>query len=91
MVLVSLEPNFNNKSSCSTDLLRILKSDMKIRNQIYFKRKSIKATVVYQHLDTMRSNHNLTFNWDISFEATIEKANCVLERLFTMISPKDNQ
>jgi len=86
---VSLASNFDNKSSCSTNLARIIKFGVEISNQIYFKRKSVKATVAYQHLDIMRPSHNFTFNWNISFEATIEKATFITDRLtdyFTTIS-----
>jgi len=79
--IISLASNFDSKSQCSTDLVRIIKFGEEKSNQIYFKRKSIKATVAYQHLDTMKYNHNFTFNWDISFNATIEKATFTIERL----------
>jgi hypothetical protein len=87
--IVSLASNFGSKSQCSTDLVRIIKLGVKTSNQIYFKRRSIKATVAYQHLDTMRSSHNLTFDWNISFKTIIEKANFITDRLtdyFTTIS-----
>lgn len=78
--IVSLASNFNDKSQCSTNLEEIIKFGMGKSNQIYFKRKSIRATVGYQYLDTMRYRHNGTFNRNISSRATLEKATFLTQR-----------
>jgi hypothetical protein len=59
-------------------------------NQIYFKRRSIRATVAYQHLDAMRHNHNLTFGRNISFDITVEKANLITERFLSYFETTAN-
>ena len=79
--IVSLSSKFDNKSKCLTDLVRIIKFGVKKKNQIYFKRKSVKATIAYQHLHVMRYNRNTVFDFNISLNAAIEKANIITERL----------
>ncbi|CAF0857220.1 unnamed protein product [Rotaria sp. Silwood1] len=79
--IVSLTMNFNNTSICSTNLVQIIQFGLQKINQIYFKRRSIEATVAYHHLDQIRQNHNFTFNWNVSFNINIQKARFVTEHL----------
>ena len=79
--IISLTMNFANESTCSTDLEQIIKFDASKVNQIYFKRRSVQATVGYQHLDKMRQHRSFTVGWNISLNAIITKANFVTECL----------
>ncbi|CAF2651486.1 unnamed protein product [Rotaria sp. Silwood2] len=86
-----LTMNVNNNSTCSTDLVRIIKFEKEKINQIYFKRKSILATVAYQYLDKMRQDRNLTFDWKISFSTTIKKATIVTKHLISYFKSIPNK
>ncbi|CAF1149542.1 unnamed protein product [Rotaria sordida] len=88
--ILSLTMNFNNNSTCSTDLIRIIKFSMHKINQIYFKRQSIQATIIYQYLDKIRPIHNFTFNRNISFDPIIKKAKFVTDYLINYFQNKSN-
>jgi hypothetical protein len=81
--IVSLESNFNKDSTCSIDLLSILKLGGTRINQIYFKRKSIKATMTYQHLDKIRLKNNSNFDWNISLNFNPKQGTFITEHLLT--------
>ncbi|CAF2920609.1 unnamed protein product [Rotaria sp. Silwood2] len=89
--IMPLTMNVNNNSTCSTDLVRIIKFEKEKINQIYFKRKSILATVAYQYLDKMRQDRNLTFDWKISFSTTIKKATIVTKHLISYFKSIPNK
>ena len=57
---VSLTANMDRKLNCFMELERIIKSAYTKINQVYFKRRSIQATLLYQQLDTIRRKQNLS-------------------------------
>ena len=79
--IVSLAANFGRQSKCSTDLFRMIVLDSRKNNQIYFKRRSVQATLIYQRLDAMRQAHNLTSDWNVSLDANIDQASFTIKRL----------
>ena len=79
--IISLAANFEKQSTCFSDLFPMIAFGARKSHQIYFRRRSVKATVVYQHLDAVRQQRNLTINWNISFDANIDTASFITERL----------
>ncbi|CAF1232021.1 unnamed protein product [Rotaria sordida] len=69
--IMSLSTNLNSESQCSNKINQIVKIGIGHINQIYFKRKSIRATVFFQQLDLIGPNINFTFDLNISFKDTI--------------------
>ena len=57
--IMSLVANLSDRSQCSRIIKQLAKMKIGCINQIYFKRKSIKATFVFQHVDTARYNFNI--------------------------------
>ena len=87
LYLVSLTMNIDVKSNCSMELARVMESAAGKINQIYFKRRSIEATILYQNLDRRRYTRNLSFGWnDSSLEKTSQGAHSITERLITYLT-----
>ena len=59
--IMPLSDDFTNNSKCSIKINQVPNINVGSINQIYFKRKSIKAIIVFQQLDLMTQNHNFTF------------------------------
>jgi hypothetical protein len=72
--LISLTANLNYNSMCSTEITRIVNMTARRLHHVYFKRRSIKATVIYHQLDTMRHYHASIISFYTSLQETIEKA-----------------
>ena len=79
--IVSLALTFEKESLCSQDLLQNIEVASKLSQQIYFQRKSLNATLTYEHLDAMDYLHNGTFDWNISSRTLIENAKISTEYL----------
>jgi hypothetical protein len=75
--IMSLFTNITDQSECLIKINRITNNKGYI-NQIYFKRNSINATVVFQQLD---QNLNFTVGVDTSLKENIEKANQTINGL----------
>lgn len=75
--VISLLSKFDNKSKCSTDLTQAINLGMPSSIQIYFKRRSTQATLVYQLLDQMRQKHHFHSNWLSSANKMIVQARSV--------------
>jgi hypothetical protein len=78
---MSLSANFNDESICSIKINQIANINLKHINQLYFKRKSVNATVFFQQLDLMKTNQNFTFNANVFLKEPIEKANYITNRV----------
>ncbi|CAF4885768.1 unnamed protein product [Rotaria sp. Silwood1] len=72
--IMSLSANLTNESSCSIMINQMARINLRYMNQIYFKRKSILATLLFQQLDSIKENINRTYNLNISMEDNITKA-----------------
>jgi hypothetical protein len=79
--IMSSSANFNDESICSIKINQIANINLKHINQLYFKRKSINATVFFQQLDLMKPNQNFTFNANVFVKEPIEKANYITNRV----------
>lgn len=68
--IMSLSAKFNQESECITKINQLISRDYKHINHIYFKRKSIIATFLFQQLDLLKYNFNVTryVNVNTSFE-----------------------
>ncbi|CAF2560665.1 unnamed protein product [Rotaria sp. Silwood2] len=78
--IMSLSTNLAYKSQCSEKFNQIAKVSSGRINRIYFKRKSIKATLVFQQLDLMKSNFNITLSFNNSFKKLMKKAIYTVKR-----------
>jgi len=78
--IMSLSSNFSDESICSIKINQIANINLKRINQLYFKRKSLNATVFFQQLDLMKHNDNFTFSTNIFLKERIEKANYITNR-----------
>ena len=85
--LVSLTANVDQKSNCFVELDRVIKSAAGKINQIYFKRRSIEATVLYQNLDMLRNKQNQFVGWnDSALDKKKQRAYSITERLITFLT-----
>ncbi|UJR08258.1 hypothetical protein I4U23_012531 [Adineta vaga] len=71
--IVSLSAHLSKQSACTTTIHRRIKD---VVNHIYFKRKSVTATVVFQHLDMQKSISISDLSY---FQAKIDKATEVIK------------
>ncbi|CAF0865402.1 unnamed protein product [Rotaria sp. Silwood1] len=78
-----LSVNLTDKSYCSIKINQLLSVNVGRINQIYFKRKSINATFLFQQLDLMKENFNLTFNFNNSLKDSFKKANYTANRFLS--------
>ncbi len=77
--IMSLSTNFTDQSECSIKINQISNSNVERINQIYFKRKSFKATAFFQQLDS-------TVDFNISL---IEKFNYFTSNKWIIIDSED--
>ncbi len=78
--ILSLSANLIDESECSKKISQIAYLNVGRMNHIYFKRKSTKATIIFQQLDSMTHNHTFTFDSDAAIEESIEKAYYITNR-----------
>jgi hypothetical protein len=77
--IMSLFANFTEQSECSTKINQISNTILRQRHQLYFKRKSLKATVFFQQLD-----FTVTVNTSL-----ITKGNYFTSNQWTIIDSED--
>ena len=58
--IIAVATNLANQSKCATKIHQIANVDPTRLKQIYFKRRSVRATVFFQQLDSMTENFNIT-------------------------------
>jgi hypothetical protein len=78
--IMSFSANLTDQSKCLIKINQIVNINVGRINQIYFKRKSIHATVVFQQLDLVRLNNSFTLNFNTSLEESIKKASDATKR-----------
>ena len=79
--VLSFLSKFDNTSRCSRDIIPIIEYSSSTTKHIYFKRQSVNATIAYQHLDTNKDTHNLTFNWNSVVQPNLQPAKESMESL----------
>ncbi|CAF1138117.1 unnamed protein product [Adineta steineri] len=88
--IISLSANITQPSVCFTKIKQTANTNVTGINQIYFRRKSIHATILFQQLDLFKKKHNSHAQTDSSyFTSKISKARAIIQYLqnyFTTIS-----
>ncbi|CAF4366184.1 unnamed protein product [Rotaria sp. Silwood2] len=81
--IMPLPANLADESQCTIKINQQANNNIGHINQIYFKRRSINATLVFQQLDLFKENFNLTFSFDNSLEDSIKKADYTINRFLS--------
>ncbi|CAF1345434.1 unnamed protein product [Adineta steineri] len=88
--IISLSADITQPSVCFTKIKQTANTNVTGINQIYFKRKSVSATLIFQQLDLLKQKHNSPPQTDSShITSEISKAREIIQYLhnyFTTIS-----
>ena len=87
--IISLSANFTDQSKCSMEIEQIARINIGHRHQIYFKRKSIKATAFFQQLDSIGPHYNCNLVLNTSLIGSIEKTSYFSSIKWTLVNSED--